>query len=90
VDIAVVAEPYRVPPNRDMGGRHIQVSQTVAITWRSSDTSLPYTFIENGRDNVVVRWGKWRVVGVYFIPRFSVAQLDRRLDRIQATMGTMY
>jgi len=82
VDIAVVAEPYRVPPNHPRWAADT-TREAVAITWRQSDTSLPCQVIEAGRDFVAVRWGSWLLVGVYFTPRLNAGQLERRLDRVR-------
>jgi len=68
VDIAVMAEPYRVPPNN---GR-----------W-ASETSLPCTFLEAGEGYATVRWGRWMVVGVYLPPRLNITEYEGRLDDIQ-------
>jgi len=79
VDIAVVAEPYRVPPNHTGWAADIT---KLAITWRHSDSSLPYTFVEAGEGYVAVRWGNWLVVGVYITPRLNIREYESRLDLI--------
>jgi len=83
VDVAVVAEPYRVPPGHprwvaDPSGK------AVAITWRHGELSLPCTFVEAGVGFVAVRWGRCLVVGVYIPPRLNRTEVERRLDLVRS------
>jgi len=81
VDLAVVAEPHRVPPDhpRWMADK---TRKAVALNWRHSDASLPCTPLEAGKGYAAARWGKWMVVGVYLTPRLRRAQYERGLARI--------
>jgi len=83
VDLAIMAEPYRVPPGHSSWASD-PTGREVALTWRSTDTSLPCTFLEAGGGYVAVRWGRWTVVGVYLPPRLSLPEFEGRLDDIQA------
>jgi len=81
VDIAVLAEPYRVPPNNTRWASD-PTREEAAITWRHSESSLPCTFVEAGEGHTAVRWGNCLVVGVYLPPRLSSLEFERRLDDI--------
>jgi len=83
VEIAVVAEPHRVPPDRSDWASD-PTKKEVALTWRNTDTSLPCTFLEAGGSYVAARWGQWLVVGVYLPPRLKLPEVEGRLDDIQA------
>jgi len=86
VDIAVIAEPYRVPPGNARWASD-PTGKEAAITWRHTDTSLPCTFVEAGSGYVAVRWGKLLVVGVYLPPRLTVSEVEGRLDDIQGCIN---
>jgi len=83
VKIAVVAEPYRVPPNHSSWASD-PTGREVALTWQHTDTSLPSTFLEARGGYVAVRWGNWMVVGVYLPTRLTLSEVEGRLDEIQA------
>jgi len=45
VDLAIVAEPYRFPPNNTRWAADI-TKDAVVIIWRQTDMSLPCSFIK--------------------------------------------
>jgi len=82
VDIAVVAEPYRVQPRHSRWTAD-DTKSAVAITWRHTGTSLPCTPAETGEGYTAARWGKWLVIGVHFPPRLNSRQFERGLNAVQ-------
>jgi len=78
--LAVVAEPYYVPPNnpRWMSNR----TGRVAIIWRPTESPIPYGLLSEGEFHVAVKWGDYFVVGVYIPPSTGVAQLEHFLDHL--------
>jgi len=86
VNVAVVAEPHRVPPDHARWTADASKS-AVAITWRTADDSLACTPLESGANYAAVRWGKWMVVGVYLPPRLSSAEFEDRLEKIRGCIN---
>ncbi|KAL0891802.1 hypothetical protein ABMA27_015068 [Loxostege sticticalis] len=80
VDVAIVPEPYWVPPDRD--------------NWVADTEGLAAVIVSSGQLELVARWSgfvvvKWRgmlVVGVYLPPRRSVAAVEVGLDRLTSVL----
>jgi len=86
VDIAVVAEPYRVPPGHS---RWVSdpTGKDVALTWQQEEKFLPCISVEAGEGYTAVR-GRWLVVGVYISPRHNLREFECRLDIIKGCVST--
>jgi endonuclease/exonuclease/phosphatase (EEP) superfamily protein YafD len=83
IDLAVV-EPYRVLPNRstwvgDMDG-------LVDVVSAGGHRSLLLSCLERGRGFVVTQWGETLVVGVYFSPNSSRAELEEFLGEVETVI----
>jgi len=85
VNIAIVAEPHRVPPDHPRWTADSS-REAVAITWRLDEFSLPCVPIESGEGYVAVRWGRITVVGVYIPPRLNRSKVERRMDLVEQFM----
>jgi len=83
VNIMVVSEPYRVPPDNPLwAAPRTGYEVDVAITWRRSRDPLPCRFLEAGDGFVAARWGDMIVVEVYLAPSLDRAEFEARLGRI--------
>ncbi|XP_045453781.1 uncharacterized protein LOC123663086 [Melitaea cinxia] len=85
IDVAVAAEPYFVPSSHPCWAADL--NGTVAIVSRSNDGSLPFSVEERGPGYVVAKWGEYAVVGAYFSPNKTVAELEAFLDLLVAAVG---
>lgn len=80
VSLAIMAEPYRIPPgNLQWAGAS---DGSIAVTWRRTRDPLPCTKVETGDGYVLVRWGEMLVMGVYLSPRQRITEVEERLDRM--------
>lgn len=77
VDVAIVAEPYAVPPNNPLWVGDTEGS--VAIVARPG-AGPPLAVKARGRGYVAAVRGEVAFVGVYFSPNRNVAALERFLD----------
>ncbi|XP_050551630.1 uncharacterized protein LOC126910984, partial [Spodoptera frugiperda] len=86
VDVAVVAEPYRIP-DRWLGDR----DGLVAIAARSSTDSPPLSLLElEVRSGYVAAvWGDLALVGVYFSPNRPLQAFEDFLEGLAAVVGRM-
>lgn len=84
VDVAVVAEPYRIP-DRWLGDR----DGLVAIAARSSTDSPPLSLLERGSGYVAAVWGDLALVGVYFSPNRPLQAFEDFLEGLAAVVGRM-
>jgi len=83
VNLMVISEPYRVPPDNPLWAASRTGSKVdVAIAWRRSRDPLPCRFLEAGRGFVAVRWGDMVVVGVYLAPSLDRATYEEGLGNI--------
>lgn len=73
IDVAVVAEPYFVPPRDDWV---CDTNRSVALIMRSAADTLPFEAVTRGRGYVAAIWGNVMVVGVYFAPSLSLADME--------------
>ncbi|XP_053990181.1 uncharacterized protein LOC128882571 [Hylaeus volcanicus] len=84
VGLAVAAEPYRVPEHphwfEDEAG-------SVAMWCRVGRGVPPCSVVERGRGMILVRWGRFLVVGCYCSPNSDSAEFERYLDRLGAMMA---
>ncbi|KAL0896218.1 hypothetical protein ABMA27_012157 [Loxostege sticticalis] len=80
VDVAIVPEPYWVPPDRD--------------NWVADSEGLTAVIVSSGQLELVARWSgfvvaKWRgmlVVGIYLPPRRTVSAVEVGLDRLTSVL----
>lgn len=79
VDLAIVAEPYWVPPRSDWRG---DTEGLVAIINGGGSNAQPFTQLGKGKGYTVVKWGTIIVVGVYFSPNSSLQQFERYLNEL--------
>jgi len=83
VNIMVVSEPYRVPPDNPLwAASRTGFEVEVAIAWRRSKDPFPCRFLEAGGEYVAVRWSDVVVVGVYLAPSLDRATYEERLGKI--------
>ncbi|XP_046972336.1 uncharacterized protein LOC124539056 [Vanessa cardui] len=73
IDLTAVAEPYFVPPRDDWV---CDDNRSVALIRRSAADTLPFEAVTRGRGYVAAVWGDIMVVGVYFAPSLSLADLE--------------
>ncbi|CAH2108905.1 unnamed protein product [Euphydryas editha] len=85
IDVAVAAEPYYVPPSHPCWAADLDGS--VAIVGRSGGGSPLLSVEERGAGYVVAKWGEYAVVGVYFSPNKTVAELEAFVDLLAAAVG---
>jgi len=80
IELAVVAEPYFIPPDRRnwMG----DTTGSVAIIGSYTTNSLPLSAHTRGEGFVVAHWGETAVVGVYHSPNRSLEEFESYLDRV--------
>ncbi|CAH2085121.1 unnamed protein product [Euphydryas editha] len=82
IDLAVACEPYWAPTHPKWQG---DLDGTVAVI--RGDTAGPsLAFVERGSGYVVVAWGEYVVVGVYFSPNRSLAEFESFLDTVRAAV----
>ncbi|KMQ86470.1 reverse transcriptase [Lasius niger] len=79
IDLAVVAEPYRVPPRSWWIG---DADGSVTVIGKASAGALPLSLISRGSGYVAAQWGEIAVVGVYFSPNRDLTQFSAYLDRL--------
>jgi hypothetical protein len=82
IGVAVVAEPYSVPPRDNWVG---DLDGLVAIVTNSSAGSSPPQRVERGHGYVAAWSGDVMIVGAYFSPNRQLAEFERFL----AEIGTM-
>jgi len=87
IELAVVAEPYAVPPNKNnwLG----DTASSVTIVGSYTTDSLPLSAHTKSEGFVVAHWGETAVVGMYFSPNRSLAQFETFLDRVGAVVGRL-
>lgn len=84
IDVAVAAEPYFVPPSHPCWAGDLDDS--VAIVVRSSG-GPPLSVEERGSGYVVAKWREYAVVGTYFSPNKTAAELEAFVDLLAAAVG---
>ena len=84
IDIAVVAEPYFVPPRANWMG---DVEGLVAIVSPGTANVPPPTVIARGRGYVAVQWREFVLIGVYFSPNRCLADFESFLGGVGAIIG---
>ena len=85
IGLAVVAEPYRVPPNNAVG----DTTGKVMVLRAGSPNSPDIYEIERGNGFAAVAWGNLAVVGIYASPNASVTVLQELLDRVRSCRGRL-
>ncbi|XP_075990128.1 uncharacterized protein LOC142985767 [Anticarsia gemmatalis] len=83
VHVAVACEPYFVPPHSNWAG---DLDGSVAVVVRM-DAGPPLIVVERGPGYVVVSWREYTIVGVYFSPNRSLAELETFLDSVRAAVS---
>lgn len=84
ISVAVVAEPYSIPPRDDWTG---DVDGSVALVVRTVADGLPMTGVIKGRGYVAALCGEVWFAAVYFSPNRCLADFERFLDEIGARVG---
>ncbi|XP_045533963.1 uncharacterized protein LOC123721014 [Papilio machaon] len=79
IAVAVVAEPYFVPPQPSWFG---DTEGLVAIVVPPSSPQ-PLSLRERGAGYVAVNWGEVVLIGVYFSPNRNLRQFERFLDGLE-------
>ncbi|XP_063634867.1 uncharacterized protein LOC134805503 [Cydia splendana] len=87
INIAIVAEPYKVPDRIDWAG---DLDGTVAITTRSAAGSNPFKSVIKGHGCVAAVCGDLAVVGVYFSPNKTLAEFESFLVEVGALVGRLH
>ena len=77
--LAVVAEPYRIPQNYEIGDS----TGTVALIRAGSADSPAINAIVRGNGYVVATWGGAIIVAVYASPNAPISVLQEQLDEIR-------
>jgi hypothetical protein len=76
--MGVIIKPYSM--------NHFQwatdLTGTVALIWRKTPLSLPYSVIHRGRGPVMIEWGSIDLVGVCIPPRRGVEAYEEYLDAL--------
>ncbi|XP_072930334.1 uncharacterized protein [Epargyreus clarus] len=80
IDVAVVAEPYFVPPTGNWVGDQ---DGLVAIASSRTLRVPPLTVIKRGRGYVAVRWRDYVLIGVYFSPNKILADFEEFLGGLE-------
>lgn len=86
-DIAIIAEPYRVPT-----GNPLWVGApdgSVAAVWRRSKNPFPCSLEDRGNNFVLVKWGEIWIMGVYLPPRLRISEVEECLDRFERSLRTL-
>ncbi|XP_072934924.1 uncharacterized protein [Epargyreus clarus] len=84
IDVAVVAEPYFVPPTGNWVGDQ---DGLVAIASSRTLRVPPLTVIKRGRGYVAVRWRDYVLIGVYFSPNKILADFEEFLGGLETLIG---
>ena len=84
IDMAVVAEPYFVPPRVNWMG---DVEGSVAIVSPGTANVPPPATIARGRGYVAVQWREFILIGVYFSPNKCLADFESFLGEVGALIG---
>lgn len=84
IQVAVVAEPYVVPPRSDWVG---DLDGLVAITTQSPVPSPTFDSVTRGRGLIAARVGELVVVGVYFSPNRVLAEFEAFLVEMETLVG---
>jgi len=87
IELAVVAEPYFIPPDRANWLEDVTGSVTIVGPFAAG--SLPLSAHTRGRGYVVAQWEETAVVGVYFSPNRSLAEFEEFLDRVGIEVGRL-
>ncbi|XP_047992758.1 uncharacterized protein LOC125231355 [Leguminivora glycinivorella] len=82
IDVAVVAEPYYIPPNHNWAA---DVDGLVAIITKAGAEGI--TLLSRGQGYVAVIWGDITLIGVYFSPNKRVSEFEALLGHLAALVG---
>ncbi|XP_076301787.1 uncharacterized protein LOC143219865 [Lasioglossum baleicum] len=79
VGLAVVTEPYFIPSHPHWFG---DVEGSVVVWFSRDRTAPPCTEVDRDRGMVLVKWGRFSVVGCYSSPNCGLDELEAFLDRL--------
>ena len=79
IGLAVVAEPYRVPPSNAVG----DTTGMVMVLRAGSPNSPDIYEIERGKGYAAVAWGGLAVAGIHAPPNAPITALQGLLDRVR-------
>jgi hypothetical protein len=88
IELAVVADPYAVPPT-DPRWRGDTVG-SVAIVIGGGSAVPPLAFLEAGEGYVACQWGGRAVIGVYIPPSISLGGFEGRLEEMAGVVRRMH
>ncbi|XP_063372200.1 uncharacterized protein LOC134660395 [Cydia amplana] len=78
IDVAVVAEPYYVPPSHNWAA---DLDGLVAIITKAGVEGIPPpSTLSRGQGYVAVLWGEITLIGVYFSPNRRVSEFEAFLS----------
>jgi hypothetical protein len=87
VEVAIVAEPYAVPPTDtrwqgDTGG--------LVTIIKGGHEGPPLALIDRGEGYVACRWGSRAIVGVYISPSISMADFEAILEELEGVVRRLH
>lgn len=84
IQVAIIAEPYRIPPRDNWVG---DLTGTAAIVCLPTLGAPPLKPVKKGCGYVAARWGQLVVIGVYFSPNKGLAEFEALLADLGAFVG---
>ncbi|RXF70876.1 hypothetical protein EKK70_17630, partial [Desulfovibrio sp. DS-1] len=84
-NLAVISEPYYVPPARNWVG---DLDDVVAVVARAG-SGTPLTSLERGKGYAVAESGCYVIIGVYLTRSRPLAEYELALDSIRAAVGRL-
>lgn len=85
--VAVVAEPYFIPPKDNWAG---DIEDTVAIIYSGTADFLSFEKKAKGPGYVAVLLGDTMFIGVYFSPKKNLADFETFLDKLSDVIRRSY
>ncbi|XP_011878915.1 PREDICTED: uncharacterized protein LOC105568116, partial [Vollenhovia emeryi] len=84
--LAIIAEPWKIPDRHPCWATNAE--RSAAIHWRrTKEQQVPCCKKGEGPGWVMVEWGPLLVIGVYLRPSLSRAELEERLDDLEAQVN---
>jgi hypothetical protein len=89
VDVAVMAEPYFIPPAPSNPYWVADSLESVVVVGSSEGNSAPPKALAKGRGYVAVLWEGFVVIGVYFSPNKTLAEFETYMDELTEVVRRM-
>ncbi|XP_063542710.1 uncharacterized protein LOC134751256 [Cydia strobilella] len=86
IGVAVLAEPYSIPPRDDWVG---DLDGSVALVVRTATGGSPLTHVLRGKGYVGALCGEIFFLATYFSPNRCLVDFERFLDEIGARVGQL-